>query len=192
MTPEEDDRIDEALRASANGDKQAYAEVVKWCNQRLLGYCRSRLRFEDLRAGYQDDLLSQVLRNFWCELIELPATHKLTHLEAWIQLRRIAKSLACDHVRAENCQKRRPAEGIRNLDYEQHAPSVENEELTELEITEERDKFLKSLCERDRKILEMRRTGVDIETMTRELNVGTSTLYNRLRELELAVKSIFA
>ena len=186
MILELDYRIDEALRASANGDQHAFADVCEWYSHRLMAYCRSRLRFEDLRVGYQDDLLNEVLAAFWREIIKCPDANELTSQQAWCIVRRIAKSLACDHYRADYCRKRRPAEGIRNFDLEHHSPPFDDDGILDLEIKEELHRFLNRLCDRDHKLLEMRRGGVNIDTIAREMNVGSSTLYNRLRDLELA------
>lgn len=189
MIPE-DKEVDKALRSSSHGDKAAYAVVVQWCRERLLAYCRSRLRYEDLRSGYQDDLMSDVLLAFWLELNKFPDNEELTSLVAWLRLRREAKSLACDRYRAENAQKRRPSGGIRNLYQEQHSPSVEAEGLLDLEIIDERDKFLSGLKDRDRKLVELRCAGVDVETIALELQFGSSTIYNRLQALEHACRHI--
>jgi DNA-directed RNA polymerase specialized sigma24 family protein len=191
MIPEVDERFEEALRASANGDQQAFADVCNWCSERLMKYCRSRLCFEDLRSAYQEDLLNQVFQAFWCEINKRPACFSLTSPMAWCILRRIAKSLAYDHYRRQYCRKRRPSEGIRNFNYEQHSPSIEYEGIMELEIRESRDEFLNRLGESDRTLVEMRRAGVDIGGIARQLQVGSSTLYNRLRHLELSFKNNF-
>jgi len=61
----------------------------------------------------------------------------------------------------------------------------------ELEIRESRDEFLNRLGESDRTLVEMRRAGVDIGGIARQLQVGSSTLYNRLRHLELSFKNNF-
>jgi predicted transcriptional regulator len=47
------------------------------------------------------------------------------------------------------------------------------------------------LSQHDQKLLELRRECIDIETIAKELKVGTSTLYNRLQEIEKSVKETF-
>jgi DNA-directed RNA polymerase specialized sigma24 family protein len=191
MIPEASEQIRQALHASANGDQHAFEDVCQWCSKWLTNYCRSRLRYEDLRASYEEDLHNEVLFHFWLELQRIPEPAALDCLEFWFILRRIAKSLAYDHYRAKNCKKRRPANGFCSFECEQHYWSAKNYELLELEIAEERDVILMSLSQHDQKLLEFRRAGIDIKTIANELKVGTSTLYNRLQDVEHRVKIIF-
>lgn len=191
MIPEASEQIRKALHSSAMGDQHAFADVCQWCSKWLTTYCRSRLRYEDLRAGYQEDLHNKVLLHFWLELLRIPEPTKLDCLNSWYILRRIAKSLAYDHYRSKNCKKRRPSNCFCSFECEQNYWYAKNEELLELEIAEERDLFLSSLSNRDKTLLELRQAGTDIETIAKELKVGTSTLYNQLQEMEKSVKSTF-
>jgi DNA-directed RNA polymerase specialized sigma24 family protein len=191
MIPEASEQIRQALFASAKGDQHAFEDVCQWCSKWLTTYCRSRLRYEDLRASYEEDLHNEVLFHFWLELQRIPEPTALDCLNFWFILRRIAKSLAYDHYRARNCKKRRPANGFCSFECEQHYRAAQNDELLELEITEERDLILRSLSQHDQKLLELRRECIDIETIAKELKVGTSTLYNRLQEIEKSVKETF-
>ncbi len=184
MTPDAEVRVEKALRSAANGDMDAYAKVAEWCSERLLAYCGSRLQYDDVRSGYQYDLMNEVLHSFWIEINQCLSDEKLTCLVAWYRLRRVAKSLACDHYRAKNAQKRRPSYGIQNLVHEFYAPSVDDNGIFNLETIEERDRFLSRLSDRDRKLLELRRAGVCVEIIASELHVGSSTIYSRLRALE--------
>ena len=190
MILDTDERIEEALRASTQGDKLAFSDVCNWCGPRLLMYCRSRLRYEDLRSGYQDDLMNKVLHRFWREIQNRITHHELTIQMSWCMLRRIAKSLAYDHYRTEYCPKRRPAGGFRNFECNQHSPSVRDSCNDEFELMETWAKFLDMQSESDRKLIEMRLSGMKVEDIARELQVGTSTLYNRLQNLASTLKSV--
>ncbi|MCE3018203.1 MAG: helix-turn-helix domain-containing protein [Pirellula sp.] len=99
--------------------------------------------------------------------------------------------MAYDHYRAKSCKKRRPANGFCSFECEQHYRAAQNDETLELEIAEERNLILRSLSQHDQKLLELRREGIDIEKIAKELKVGTSTLYNRLQKIEKSVKETF-
>ena len=100
MIPEASEQIRQALYASAKGDQHAFEDVCQWCSKWLTTYCRSRLRYEDLRASYEEDLHNEVLFHFRLELQRIPETTALDCLNFWFS-------------RSENSQDTRSHDALR-------------------------------------------------------------------------------